>query len=406
MSLPMHRVCPLLLALSLLTASACGGDDDESTTPTPPPQPALYAVQSMTFGADGRATYVALLPSVDAQQTVQLGSAREFAEYAPSDPFAGGLIVSAGERPELTRFTITETNQWLQGPTASFAQFTSAPLDAVVYASADKAYVPFDKTNHVKFNPTTFAITGETGASPAIPLTREGGLTVFRGNNSAVSGNLFFQPYYWSDSTYLKYAQTSQINVIDTTTDQVKTPIDVPCPHLHLASKDDQGNWYFSNGQGSIAGAVMDPAAPRNCYARIDAGKDTLDPASVVYFRDLAEGREGSNLFYIGNGRALFNVYHAERDVLTGNSNPTQTITFSPNYHIWTVDLATRKAAIMEGVGYGGGQFITFKVDDRVLVAIPTADYKSTSVYEVTADLRAEKRFDVEGWATKIFRIR
>ncbi len=60
----------------------------------------------------------------------------------------------------------------------------------------------------------------------------------------------------------------------------------------------------------------------------------------------------------------------------------------------------------MDGIDYAGGQFVAFRIDERSYVAIPTADYASTAVYEVFSSGRAEKRFDVQGWAFKMFRVR
>ena len=130
-----------------------------------------------------------------------------------------------------------------------------------------------------------------------------------------------------------------------------------------------------------------------------------MDPSSVTLFRDLAEGREGSNLFYIGGGKALFNVYHAERDDI-GPDSEFAAVDMSSSYHLWTLDLATGAAAMLEGIDFAGGQFTALRVDDRTIITIPAADYSSTAFYEITSDLVISKLFDVQGWAFKTFRLR
>jgi hypothetical protein len=149
----------------------------------------------------------------------------------------------------------------------------------------------------------------------------------------------------------------------------------------------------------------LTPGHPANCFARNNAGETTLDPSSVTHFKDLTGGREGSNLFYIGGGKALFNVYHAERDALTATT-PFETVDFSANYHLWTLDLNTGAAAMLEGIDYSGGQIVVTRIDDRTLITIPDADYSRTQFFEVTPDAVVTKLFDVEGWAFKTFRLR
>jgi hypothetical protein len=107
----------------------------------------------------------------------------------------------------------------------------------------------------------------------------------------------------------------------------------------------------------------------------------------------------------VGDGIGFFNVYHAERDGITAET-PHETVDYSSSYHLWTLDLATMEAKIMEGIDFAGGQFVAFRLDGETIVAIPAPDYTSTAVYAIGPDARAEKRFDVQGWAFKIFRVR
>lgn len=395
-------IAALATACALLPA-ACDGDGGDGGPPIPGDGP-LYAVESLIFGDQGRSSYIALLPSLESQPRVLLETAREFPEYAAADSLDGMIVVGSGEAPTFTGYTISDSGDWIEEETISFARYSSAALAASVYVSADEAYVPFDGTNHITWNPQTFTIETEVGAPSEIPLTRDD-LAVTRGYAHALRDATLFQPYYWADSTFHVYAPISQVSVIDTAADRVESVVDVPCPHLHLTTQDEEGNIYFSNGQGSIAAAVLDAEQPQNCFARINAGTKTLDESSIVYFRDLTDGREGSNFFYIGDGVGFFNVYHAERDDITPDTEFAD-IDFSANYHLWILDLQTMEARPMDGIDYAGGQFTAFRIDDRSYVAIPTADYSSTAVYEVFSDGRAEKRFDVQGWAFKMFRVR
>ena len=150
---------------------------------------------------------------------------------------------------------------------------------------------------------------------------------------------------------------------------------------------------------------MLSAAEPRNCFARIKAGETALDTAFTTRFRDITGGREGSNFYYIGDDVALINVYHAERDTITADTTFAD-IDYSPNYHLWTFNLRTMQAAPVAGLDYGGGQFAAFRIDARTFIAIPSADYSTTAVYEVLPSGAAEKRFDTGGWTFKMFRVR
>lgn len=400
--------------LSLLAASACG---DETTVIGPaesggaPLLPGetytapLYVIQSLIFGDEGQFSYVLLRDELAPEPTITLDQGREFAGYAPADPVGGRLAVSNGESPSLQFFSISDSDLWTEDATISFSSFTTAGLEGNVAVSASKAYVPFERTNHTTYDPTTFAIGGEVGAPADIPLTRAGGLNANRGFSQQLRDGLLFQPYYFALTSFQSYAPDSMIAVIDTATDTVAPSTSAPCPHLHITTADDDGNLYFSNGQGSIAAALLTPGNAPNCFVRINAGETSVDPSSVTWFRDLTDGREGSNLFYIGGGKALFNVYHAERDGLSPDSEFAAVDT-SSSYHLWTLDLATGAAAMLDGTDYAGGQFTALRVDGRTIITIPAADYSSTTFYEITAELDVTKLFDVQGWAFETFRLR
>ncbi len=270
-----------------LLPAACDGDGGDGGPPSVGDGP-LYVVESLIFGDQGRSSYIALLPSLESQPRVLLETAREFPEYAYADSLDGLLVVRSGEEPTLTGYTISDSGEWIEEQTISFARYISWALEASVYVSSDKAYVPIDGTNHVTWNPATFTLGVEVGAPSGIPLTR-GDLGVSRGYAHALRGDTLFQPYYWADEMFHVYSPVSQISVIDTASDRVESVVNVPCPHLHLTTQDEEGNIYFSNGQGSIAAAVLDPDQPGNCFARISAGATTLDESSIRGYQLLGE---------------------------------------------------------------------------------------------------------------------
>ncbi|HEY0467404.1 MAG TPA: hypothetical protein VGC79_24560 [Polyangiaceae bacterium] len=366
----------------------------------------VFAIESLVFGqseGESSTSYVLLTHSLETQDALTLDSAREFPGYAPLDAIGGRLYAGSGEKPTITGFDVSDELVWSQIDTVSFGNFTSASIEGNVLVDAERGFVALNDKNYVSWNPSTLSIGSSVPLSDAIPSKR-GALSVQRGYGHEIVGNSIYQPYYWSDDTFQSYSQQSQIALLDAAKNEFGAVMDAPCPHLHITTSDEDGNLYFSNGAASIASAVLDSEQPRNCMVRVNKGKSAIDSSFTVDFKELAEGREGSNFFYIGKGVGFFNVYHAERD---DKSDPAYgDIMYSPNYHLWTLDLKTMSAKIMDGIDFTGGQYVAFHLAGRVFVAVPNGLYSSTAIYEVLANGTAEKRFDVQGWAFKMLQVR
>jgi hypothetical protein len=280
----------------------------------------------------------------------------------------------------------------------------STPVQTNISVAADKVYVPLDTVDFLAWDPAGPSI-GEVVSAPDELLSESEDLPILKGYGAELRGRTLFQPYYFNDNTYEAFAELSQVSVIDTKEDEVIDVLDVPCPHLHISSQDTAGNIYMSNGQGSVPAATLKPDHPKNCFFTIPAGSNKLDEGSITYFADIADGREGSNFFYVEDGLALFSAYHAEREEITDETTVDE-IAYSANYHIWTYNMKSGKAAPMEGMDYGGGQFVAYRIDGRVYLTVPNADYSETAIYEITKKGAAKLLFSVEGWGFKLLKVR
>jgi len=400
----MRAFCVWLLLGGALTG--CASDNDTPQGGSGSGVEPVFAIESLVFGqseGESSTSYALLTHSLDTQEALTLDSAHEFAGYAPLDAVGGRLYAGSGEAPTVTGFDVSDDLAWDELGTVSFGNFTSAAIEGDVLVDTKRAFVALNDKNYVSWNPSTFSIGDTVPLSDSIPDKR-GTFTVQRGYGHETIGNLIYQPYYWSDDEFQSYSQESQIAVLDAAKSKFGAVLDAPCPHLHITTQDEDGNLYFSNGAASIASAVLDADQPRNCMVRVKRGDNQIDSSFTVDFKDLAEGREGSNFFYIGKGVGFFNVYHAERD---DKSDPAYAdVMYSANYHLWTLDLKTMSAKIMDGIDFTGGQYVAFHLDGRVYVAVPNANYSSTAVYEVLTSGSAEKRFDVQGWAFKMLQVR
>src|SRR5690606_13627648 len=90
----------------------------------------------------------------------------------------------------------------------------------------------------------------------------------------------------------------SHVVIYDPITFEERDILDVPCPGLTIATRDEAASTYFSNWglpRTSITGE-----APPTCLAKVNP-----DQASVKTFdlREWTEGRLASNFRYVGDGR-------------------------------------------------------------------------------------------------------
>lgn len=413
-------VASVLVGLVGLTAVACSDDDitpppstdptdtpDAGGTPTTPDTDGgsvkpVYALGILQSSSTGSTTYMQLLDNLDAQGDVALTTAREFAGYAPAAAVGGKMLMNDGESPRVTRFAIGEDKSWTEETSLSFANFATASLGSLIVANDTVAYTPFDAFSYVAWNPATFALGAELTDPANIPATRNG-LNVNRGYGHDVVGNYAFQPFYWANGSFSVMDRTSTVAVLDTTTNRWAATTDVQCPHLHITSKDEAGNLYISPGQYSVPQAVVDAQAPRNCMIRINAGQTTPDASFTFDIASVTGGLEGSNFFYVGNNVGFFNVFDPKADP---TATTVDAIRISSKYHLWTYNLTTRTAAITQGIDFAGGQYTSFRIDNRVFLAMPAGDYSSTTVYELLTDGTAKRLFATQGWTFNMFRVR
>lgn len=413
----------LRVSLALLSCTALAlplGCDDPVTSPETVDQPdgdaggggdgggggtkPLFALGAETFTDTSITSYVTFLDSLDAQPDVTLAQAREFPGYAPVSTSGGKVFVNSGEAPTIGRYVIGDDKAWTDDGTVSFSGFTSQPVSHSIQFSDVLAFAPADPATYVRWNPSTFEL-GAVAAIPPelVPATQGDGFALNRGYAYWTYQNLAYQTFYYATPQF-QFHEKSYVALLDANANQWTSAFEVGCPHLHVGSADDQGGVFFSPGQFSVVVAELLPTSPRNCFIHVKGGESAADGAPI-FFKDLAEGREGSNFFHVGGDIGFFNVYHRER-ATPEELGSAQGISYSSNYHLWTVDLKTRAAKMMEGIDFGGGQYTSFRFDGRVFVAMPAADYSSTTVYEIGADGRAERRFTAQAWVYNIVKVR
>jgi hypothetical protein len=372
------------IAMSCATALlfGCGGDDDGDDGAR---FEAAFAISSVVYDGDDATTYVALIGSLDATE-VDYDLALELPGRASIATYGGKLFVGGGDSPVIRRYAIEVDGSFTPDGTVSFANYGLTGtlfIDdwGLNFISAEKAYLTNSSDLTIVWNPTTMEITGEIETPEllrAAPLSANSGPAVLR------DGKLF-RAIGWRDWTSYTTSTEQYLAVYDTATDTLEATVrEERCPALdNRIEVAEDGTLYFSNWIYNVT-ETLGRGAPRSCSLRVLPGATTFDPAWQLTFSDIAEGREGAGLSYLGDGKGFLTVFHHERVTIDAETD-LLALAQTPNWRLWSVDLATRTAAPLEGADWTSGGYSRIKLDGRTFILLPNSDYASTQSYEVTA---------------------
>jgi hypothetical protein len=370
-------------AMSCATALlfGCGGDDDGGGGQFD----TAFAISSVVYDGDDATTYVALIDSLEATE-VDYDRALELPGRASIATYGGKLFVGGGDSPVIRRYAIEVDGSFTQDGTVSFANYGLTGtlfIDdwGLNFISAEKAYLTNSSDLTIVWNPTTMEITGEIETPEllrAAPLSGNSGPAVLR------DGKLF-RAIGWRDWTSYTTSAEQYLAVYDTATDTLEATVrEERCPALdNRVEVAEDGTLYFSNWIYNVT-ETLGRGAPRSCSLRVLPGATSFDPGWQLTFSDIAEGREGAGLSYLGDGKGFLTVFHHERVTIDAETD-LLALAQTPNWRLWSVDLTTRTAAPLEGADWTSGGYSRIELDGRTFILLPSSDYASTQSYEVTA---------------------
>jgi hypothetical protein len=270
-----------------------------------------------------------------------------------------------------------------------------------------RALLPFDGTKRIVWDPGAMKITGTLEDTTLVG--KEAGLTLEAGGNrnSVHYDTSIVQAFFYHDDDWTTYGTQSHLIVYDQDTQKEKSVIDVPCPGLSLATRDEQGNTYF--GTWDVSVASYKGTAPATCIARVGADfklAETIDP------RTMTGGRFINNFRYAGHGKAFANVLHHEALGVTSPSMLTDAQLADlwmggPHWKLWLFDVEAKTGKPVDGIDVeiaSGAQMSV--VDGRTFLFVPYDDWGRTKAYELDADGKATLRFDTAGDVFKWVRVR
>jgi hypothetical protein len=361
------------------------------------------------YTPDDRIVYVHLSKDLDASN-IDLTQAREFASVANFAGVDGRILVSSGTEPEITEFGISNDLAWTEGRTVGFGGY---PLDdnANFYyqylLDSATAYLPFDATSRVIWNPANMLIEG-TLTDTRVPAERDGKLVYTGGNRNAIQfDGPVQQPFFYSDE--VDFGPESIVAIYDQQTNAERELVTLPCPGLSMASQDGGYTYY---GTWGFATRAVFGEGPQPCIARL--GPDlTLDAGWTTDLKQVTGGRYHNNFRAVGGGKAIANVLHTEEidgasfDAGYDADIADQIDSSGRWWKLWLIDLPTMTGAPVQGIDVdiaSGAQFAV--LDGRTFVFLPYDDYGRSKIYEIGADGAATERGDTLGDVFKWVKIR
>jgi len=409
-----HRHASLWALVGASLAALGCSDDGGDTTTTTNGVPAtgtdpLYAMMVQVYGVEDRTVYAYLSKDLEVG-SMSLDLAREFPSVANFAGIGGRVYVSSGTEPRITEFGISNDLQWTEGRSVSFGGY---PLDdnANFYyqyiLDEATAYMPFDATSRIVWNPTNMAIEG-TMTDTSVPESLDGMAVSTGGNRNAIEfEGPVQQPFFYERQG--DYGRESIVAVYDPETNMEVANVTLPCPGLSMASQDGGYTYY---GTWGFSDRALFGLGPAPCIARLTPER-TLDEAWTTNLEQVTGGRPHNNFRAVGGGKAIANVLHTEE--LLGASFDDgfdqdvvdQIASSGPWWKLWMIDLETMTGAPVAGIDVDTGSGAQFAVlDGRTFVFLPYDDWGRSKIYEIGTDGVAIERGDTVGDVFKWVRIR
>ena len=412
-----------LLAASLLSV-ACGDDDaDDDATANggqggsgftsagsggDAAEGPLFAVPTQVYGADfaTSTSYVPVVPSLDVAR-ISIDEARELDGRASVATVGKWLFMASSSSPVVQRFEVGADGALSAAGSLNFAnyglpEYFSIDAWGAVFVNSEKAYI-FNGSDgsHIVWNPTTLKILGEI---PAPGVVKAGynleSIAVVRGSRMY---RIFTLLNYdsWEFLTEPQY-----LAVYDTESDrQLELVQESRCPQLYSRPfVDEAGDIYFS-GWVWTPGLTLTSDYPASCALRIRADEDAFDQDWQLNFaEEVTGGREAGILRYLGDGRALLDVFHDERVTIDGDTD-AQELSNTANWRLWSIDLETKQGGPLEGLDFKAGGYQDVQVDGRTFLMVPNGDYSETTAYAVEGE-QLEEGFKIQGSSYHMVKVR
>jgi hypothetical protein len=365
-------------------------------------------VPSEVYSADfaTSTSYVSIVPSIDVAR-IALDDARELDGRGTVAKLGDYFYTASSSAPVVNRYNVNADGSLEPAGSLNFSNYGVPEYFTIdawggVLASPEKAYV-FNGTDgsHVVWNPATMEI---TGTIPGPDLVQEG----YNFESIAVvRGTRMYRLFTFLNYDTWEFLPSPQyLAVYDLEKDELIDLVEEDrCPQLYARPfEDEKGDIYFS-GWVWTPGLALTGDYPASCALRVKAGEDTFDPDWQLNFAaEVTGGREAAVMRYLGNGKALLDVFYDERVTIDETTDPQELVS-TPNWRLWSFDLETKEGGPIEALDFKAGGYSDVQVDGRNFLMVPNDDYSETTAYELK-DGDAVPGFKIQGSADYILKLR
>jgi len=368
----------------------------------------LFSVPSEVYGADfaTSTSYIPIVTSLDVDR-IAIDDAREVDGRGSVAKLGNYFYIASSSAPIVNRYEVEDDGTLTAAGKLDFSnhgvpEFFSIDAWGAVLVSPEKAYIfNGNDGSHVIWNPSTMKITGEIAGPDVV---KEGynleSVAVVRGTRMY---RIFTILNY---DTWEFLAAPQYLAVYDLEKNELLDLVEeTRCPQLYNRPfTDENGDIYFS-GWVWTPGLALTGDYPKSCALRIKSGQDSFDAGWQLNFADdVTDGREAGVMRYLGNGKAMLDVFYDERVTIDENTDPQELVN-TPNWRLWTFDLDTRSGGPIENLDFKAGGYTDVQVDGRNFLMVPNEDYSETTAYELL-DGQAQAGFEIQGSSYQMVKLR
>lgn len=364
-------------------------------------------------------TYSAIVQGVDDATDAALRAGYETPARVFPTAHDGAIYIPAGSSPTITKYTVGEGGRLVEGATISFAatgitQVLDGPRMGSDMVAADKAYLLDPQAlEFVIWDPSSMTLTGEAIDVSAL-LTEafpdqsayQPRIFLQRGTTRYRDGRMFVPVRWQNNDLDPPYIAAAGMIVIDTETDQVVDLLvdDRLWDTIYTVMTASGDIYLFTGAYGAATNWLTGAGRPGGAL-RIRSGEERFDPD---YYLDLSAAlgdRAVTSPVWAGGSSVYVKAFDEEHAPLSEAAmmDPNELVR-QESWRYWQVDLdgAAPSREVTE-IPWGQTSIYTYeihpydRVQRRLFLGMPAADFSRTTLFEANADGRFEESIDVTG---------
>jgi hypothetical protein len=409
------NTAPWLVAAGLVCliagTSACSDDADEQRSGAPvATKDALYAVSARVLSPEDEVLYIALVPSLDKDDELDLTGAVEFpgGGLMFGKPESKQLFVASFSEPTIERWSLSEAGELERDRSVSFANLGLPNVAANQVFSQGKAYF-LANGELVMWDPEEMALL-DTFEIPELAYTGEGEYEPSVSVMALNDETLLLFGLWQGVEDWNRWADHSTQVVFDSKKNEVVRAFDEPRSEMldPFGKRTAAGTIYFSSDPAYQTDAFTfgDEYGSRPIALRMHKGETGFDDQFELDMSALVEGRPAGILTPVSDDTFFLDVLHTE---LLGRSfdDPEWSEGAPPAYRYWIWHPGDDAAMdIVEQEPRAASTAFQAIIDNKVYVQDHDSEYANWQLIELRADGTLQRTLSGQGYSAGLLRVR